>query len=304
MKPIPFIAFVVVACFFLSAPVVAQNSGDSYRVHVVNKGETLYSISRQFNVDLAELKRLNRIEDNNAIGIGAALIIPKEIIKDQQASTELTEVITPVRTAGKHYHIVKQGETLYNISRQYEGLNVKDLKKLNGLESNDLKLGQRLIIIKDENEEAVEESILPEKKLDVVAVNEPLGVPVLKNTDEEVAVTGFEDYKAEYHKIMATDKLRQTDRGIATWLDEGYDAGTNGYFALHKYLPIGSVIEVRNLMNSRIAYVKVIGKLPSTDDNRNVLVKLSSATAKYLNVLDEKFLVEVNAFADKTAMNQ
>ena len=44
-------------------------------------------------------------------------------------------------------HIVTKGDTLYSISRRY-GLTVKELKKINGLNSNDIDIGQTLILIK------------------------------------------------------------------------------------------------------------------------------------------------------------
>ncbi|HYG38541.1 MAG TPA: LysM peptidoglycan-binding domain-containing protein [Cytophagales bacterium] len=46
-------------------------------------------------------------------------------------------------------HEVKKGETLYGISRQH-GINVLELKQLNNLEGNEVKIGQRLVI-KTEN---------------------------------------------------------------------------------------------------------------------------------------------------------
>ncbi|MBP9600675.1 MAG: LysM peptidoglycan-binding domain-containing protein, partial [Lutibacter sp.] len=44
----------------------------------------------------------------------------------------------------KEEHMVTKGDTLYNISKRY-GLTVDELKKLNGLRSNDISIGQSLI---------------------------------------------------------------------------------------------------------------------------------------------------------------
>jgi hypothetical protein len=46
-------------------------------------------------------------------------------------------------------------------------------------------------------------------------------------------------------------------------------------------------------MNNKTVIVKVIGRLPSTSENGNILIKLSESAAKKLNVRDEKFLVEL-----------
>lgn len=43
-------------------------------------------------------------------------------------------------------HTVKKGDNLYRISKMYKGVTVDDIKKLNGLKSNDLQVGQKLKI--------------------------------------------------------------------------------------------------------------------------------------------------------------
>jgi membrane-bound lytic murein transglycosylase D len=48
-------------------------------------------------------------------------------------------------TSGKVYY-VQPGDTLWDISRMYEGLSVEKIKKLNKLTSNKIKPGQKLII--------------------------------------------------------------------------------------------------------------------------------------------------------------
>jgi hypothetical protein len=57
-------------------------------------------------------------------------------------------------------------------------------------------------------------------------------------------------------------------------------------------------------MNDRQVYVKVIGRLSNTESNRNVLVKITEASADYLNALDEKFLVEVTTYYEGGITNQ
>jgi len=45
----------------------------------------------------------------------------------------------------KNQHIVEKGETLYRIARKYR-ISVEELKKINGLESNDVFIGQVLFV--------------------------------------------------------------------------------------------------------------------------------------------------------------
>lgn len=53
-----------------------------YFYHRVERKETLYSISRNYSIDLDEVVRLNKIEDPSKIIIGQMLIIPK-LAKDK-----------------------------------------------------------------------------------------------------------------------------------------------------------------------------------------------------------------------------
>jgi rare lipoprotein A (peptidoglycan hydrolase) len=81
---------------------------------------------------------------------------------------------------------------------------------------------------------------------------------------------------------------------MAEWIDNQDENNGSKFYALHKTAPIGTVLKVRNLMNDKVAYVKVVGKLQDADNNKNTIVKVSGATAKYLEVIDPKFLVEIS----------
>lgn len=101
-------------------------------IYIVKKGDTLYSIAREFNTTVDELKRINNLSNNTLI-IGSTLKVPKN-------NTSTPEI---------KYYIVKKGDTLYSISRAYN-VSVEDLKKLNNLTSNTLIVGQQLIIPSNE----------------------------------------------------------------------------------------------------------------------------------------------------------
>ena len=63
--------------------------------------------------------------------------------------------------------------------------------------------------------------------------------------------------------------------------------------ALHNDAPIGSIIEVRNLMNNRVVRAKVVGRLPQNAEDSRAIVKLSQGAARQLQAHDPKVLVEV-----------
>lgn len=97
--------------------------------YIVKKGDSLYSIARNYGVTVNELKSANNLTSNN-LSIGMSLIIPSE---NKEPSSE-------------EYYIVKAGDSLYKIANMYH-MTVNELKSLNNLSSNLLSIGQRLKVI-------------------------------------------------------------------------------------------------------------------------------------------------------------
>lgn len=130
------------------------SEGKVYYMHQVVKGQTLYSISRAYNVTVDQVSRANDIQDNG-LKEGRMLRIPvnggsqaamtqtatkpKEQTESQSANarpgipsgsgtTARTETVT--QDERYLYHKVRRGETLYSIAGQY-GVSVRDLKRAN-----------------------------------------------------------------------------------------------------------------------------------------------------------------------------
>lgn len=94
------------------------------QTYIVEKGDTLYGISKQFGISIEDIKLANNLKDNT-ITVGESLLIP---------STNSTAL-----------YIVKKGDTLYSIAQNYN-VTVEKLKALNNLKSNTLSIGQQLRI--------------------------------------------------------------------------------------------------------------------------------------------------------------
>ena len=91
--------------------------------YVVSSGDTLYSISKKFNISVDKLKEVNDLT-SNMLSIGQKLYIP--------VSDDTT-------------YVVKKGDTLYSIAKS-NNITVSELKRLNNLTSNTVSIGQILII--------------------------------------------------------------------------------------------------------------------------------------------------------------
>ena len=93
--------------------------------YVVKKGDSLYSIANKYNTSVSEIQKLNNLTNNNLV-VGQVLKIPQVVSSNQT-------------------YIVKSGDSLYSIAKKYN-TTVDSIKKKNNLGSNNLKIGQKLII--------------------------------------------------------------------------------------------------------------------------------------------------------------
>ena len=100
--------------------------------HIVKKGESLYSIAKEYGVTVAALKEANNLT-SDTLQIGEILKIPEE--------TMIPE--TPSKPSNL-YTVVK-GDSLYSIAQKFN-TTVAAIKSANNLTSNVLQIGQTLII--------------------------------------------------------------------------------------------------------------------------------------------------------------
>ena len=107
--------------------------------YTVKKGDNIWQISKKFKVSVNEIKKANNLK-NNKLQIGMKLEIPD---KNYQKMNKLKE--TKIKNTESEYHTVKKGDNLFKIAKKYN-LSVDELKRLNALTSNRLRVGQKLIV--------------------------------------------------------------------------------------------------------------------------------------------------------------
>lgn len=112
--------------------------------HIVQKGETLSTIARKYNLNLGKLYQLNSLENFDKIEIGDEIVVGYEDLKQKKKVSSIDEKSTVVNVE-KMNHIVGSGDTLYSIAKQY-GKSVTEIKSMNNLKSNTVFIGQRLFI--------------------------------------------------------------------------------------------------------------------------------------------------------------
>ncbi len=106
----------------------------TFRTHKVEKKETLYSLSKQYNVSIEDIKRYNKQLYSKELQNGETIQIPVFATRDRDISQPRTIAVakesTPAQTQQTREHIIIPKETKYGIARKY-GMTVKELEELN-----------------------------------------------------------------------------------------------------------------------------------------------------------------------------
>lgn len=114
---------------YLGYPYNEEEAKDEY---IVKKGDTLYSLSKRFNISVEELKRINNLT-SNTLTIGQVLKLTEDINNNEEYGT----------------YIVKKGDSLWSISRKYN-IPVNELIEINNLTNLTLQIEQELLVPKIE----------------------------------------------------------------------------------------------------------------------------------------------------------
>jgi flagellum-specific peptidoglycan hydrolase FlgJ len=108
--------------------------------YIVEKGDSMYSISKKFNLTVKELQDLNNLS-NTSLSIGQKLITARSA-GNSLASASFVNSKSALITK---LHIVEKGDTLYSISKKYN-VPVSELQEINNLSDTAISIGQELQI--------------------------------------------------------------------------------------------------------------------------------------------------------------
>ena len=101
-------------------------SGVAYYIHIVKKGETAYAISRAYGIKLEDVTKEN---PSAVYGIseGQSLRIPVDLVEQ---ADKIREQQKPKDEENYIYHVIRQNETIYALSRIYN-VSEDDIKQSN-----------------------------------------------------------------------------------------------------------------------------------------------------------------------------
>ena len=107
-----------------------SNNFIPYEMHIVSEGDTLWSISEKYNINIQDITRMNSLNQNGILKLGQQLTIGNKNIHRNIESKKRTILYS-----------VKQGDNLYKISDIFD-VSVESIKQINDFESSDLMPGQ------------------------------------------------------------------------------------------------------------------------------------------------------------------
>ncbi|WP_428658747.1 LysM peptidoglycan-binding domain-containing protein [Runella sp.] len=312
-------------------------NGQSYILHKVESGQTLYAVMRKYQTTIKALKDANPGMKDNLI-TGQVVRVPsaarsstpkKEPEKDKlvldyelKPKTEPTVVVKEeekpkaeppkeeepkpaeavaekkpedlnntkpaVIPAKTGIHKVEGGQSLYGIAVKY-GVLMADIRRWNGLTSDQLRSGQELIVADQAYQDYLKKNKMDSVKLADAKKSNAEKTPVPIPRPEDPTNSNLPE-----PKIANTGK-RILETGVAEVLD-GMDSN-NKYLALHRTAPVGSLIQVKNMNNSQSIWVKVIGKLPDISANNRIIIKLSARAQEKLSPGGRQFIAEISYLA-------
>ena len=284
-----------------------ERKGETLLVlHKVQSGQTLYALARRYGASVKQIRDANPVLQQG-LKVGQTIKVPYgkplAVEKPQQAAA----------TAAKT-HTVQAGETLYAISRKYN-VTVEELMKLNNLSSNALSRGQKLVVAAAEaapepKAETVETPPATETATETTqettteagnegtttaeeVVNTEVEVPTapVASPQDTASTVSEEDVPVKYNGTTFKEVIEE---GVAVLIEEEEPA--KKFLALHKTAKVGTVIKIRNVANDLAVYVRVIGNIPDTGDNENVLIQLNKRAYDQLKAVDPRIRVELSYF--------
>ena len=107
-----------------------MNSFIPYEMHIVSEGDTLWDISKKYNIEISDLIRMNSLNKNSYLQLGQQLTIGNKNIHRNIESKKRTILYS-----------VKQGDNLYKISDLFD-VTVSSIKEINNFKNSDLMPGQ------------------------------------------------------------------------------------------------------------------------------------------------------------------
>ncbi len=225
---IQYLKNIILLLFFISNNAFSQQKTTK---HKIQKGETITSIAKDYNVKANDIYDLNP-NAKKVLKLNSVLLIP--VLKDNKEKQEkISSKKTKILVEKTHEVLPK--ETLYAISRQYK-ISVSDLKKWNPiLENGNLEIGQNIYVSEPNSEKIIDIEKVEKIKKKEEEVKIITSKPSEKQLSEE-AVT-----EIIVHEVIAKETKYALAKKYKTTIQELEKQNPE----IVKSLPVGFKLNIR-----------------------------------------------------------
>jgi LysM repeat protein len=236
-------------------------------LHRVEAKETLFSLARQYNVSVDDIKTWNSLKDNS-LTLGQTILIRKKPPAQPAVSPN------PVQTTTAKTHTVAPKETLFSIARQY-GVTWQQLQEWNSIKDAELKIGQVISV----SGPAATSVITPAA---TSASTQPTTAPIVTQPATSTITVS--------EGVTGTDELRET--GMAE-LIEGSE-GNRKYLAQHRTIKPGTILKIRNVTTNQEVFVRVTSPIAGGDPT--TMIRISKSAYDRLGATEPRFRAEITYY--------
>src|SRR6218665_1069966 len=317
----PFLLFIFFIASFVSLHAqdglsVKQGDKGLYLEHTVSSGQGLYSVGRLYSVSPKYIASFNNTDMNKGLEIGQIVRIPLTDTNFTQKNNKGVPI----------YYTVGSGEGLLKVSNANNKVTMQKLRDWNGLKSDALQVGQRVIVgyltakemqnyaspapkmtpVKPEEKPAIKPDPVEDKpKTQPVAITQPEPVqPIPKeepkraepvSKPQNIPVSSEQGYfKTDYEQ-----QTKQNPVSKNTTVTAGVFKTSSGWEDAKYYLLIdgvatGTIVQLINPDNNKAIYAKVLGEMNGIRQNQGLGIRISNAGAAALGAGEgEKFVLKM-----------
>jgi LysM repeat protein len=233
-------------------PVAKESNAPVY--HTVGKKQTLYAISKLFNVAIPDIKKWNNLTAD-ALSEGSKIIVGYGAKKQPPAAEQNVTKAPPVVI--KETPVVKKPEE-------------KEIPVVN-------KPAEVKTVIKEE---------IPQPVKSMPVVTAP--VNNAKATDFKGGIfKNVFDEQTKGKQLVSETGTAGIFKSTSGWED-------GKYYCLHNNAAAGTIIKITNAATGKSVYAKVLDLIPDIKQNSGLIIRLSNAAADVLGVTDTKLDCTLN----------
>lgn len=271
--------------YFLSGSEIAldvQKSGDIVYLATLDKGLTIYQLSRIFRIEPDKIYKLNGLQPNATVPAGSKIAVPVPKERILPSLSPKADKIPYLRLM----YAVKPGETLFRVSKVYFGQDIQEVKMRNNLRTDQIGAGDLLLMGYWMLDKPVAQNA------PVVTGKGLQSLEGMKLQVSDVAASASSQSNATENSASEIPENEWVSRQAIGYWDKS-NKMTKSLYVLHNEAKIGSEMELYFPLVRSTVTAKVVGRIPEGTYAEDIALYVSPKVARQLGVLDPRFQVNI-----------